>query len=51
VNYSELPLLTLASHRELKARYDALDARVDELSAQAKRLEELLQPVIRVPIP
>ena len=51
VNYSELPLLTLASHRELKARADALDVRVDELSMQAKRLEDLLQQVIRVPIP
>ena len=43
VNYSELPYLTLAAVKELKAENDALRARADEKDEQIRKLTEQLE--------
>jgi hypothetical protein len=41
VNYSEVPLLTLAAIQELKAQNDVLKAQLAALSQRLAQLEEL----------
>jgi BMFP domain-containing protein YqiC len=43
VNYSELPYLTLAAIRELRAENEALRARVSELEQKNRQLDEIWQ--------